>query len=66
MNNPQESENLVDELHNQPYEPMVAAEIWLVSLSLFIGISILIILALVIKINPQKQTALILGILLKR
>ena len=38
MNNPQESENLVDELHNQPYEPMVAAEIWLVSISLFTGI----------------------------
>jgi len=25
MNNPQETEKLVDELHNQPYEPMVAA-----------------------------------------
>jgi uncharacterized membrane protein SpoIIM required for sporulation len=49
MNNPQESEKLVDELHNQPYEPMVAAEIWLVSLSLFTGISILIILAFVLK-----------------
>jgi len=49
MNNPQESENLVDELHNQPYEPMVAAEIWLVSLSLFTGISILIVLALVLE-----------------
>ena len=48
MNNTQESENLVDELHNQPYEPMVAAEIWLVSLSLFTGISILIVLALVL------------------
>jgi hypothetical protein len=48
MNNPKESENLVDELHNQPYEPMVAAEIWLVSLSLFTGISILIVLALVL------------------
>ena len=48
MNNPQVSENLVDELHNQPYEPMVAAEIWLVSLSLFTGISILIVLALVL------------------
>ena len=48
MTNPQESENLVDELHNQPYEPMVAAEIWLVSLSLFTGISILIVLALVL------------------
>ena len=49
MNNPQESEKLVDELHNQPYEPMVAAEIWLVSLSLFTGVSILIILAFVLK-----------------
>ena len=49
MNNPQESEKLVDELQNQPYEPMVAAEIWLVSLSLFTGISILIILAFVLK-----------------
>ena len=42
MNNPQETEKLVDELHNQPYEPMVAAEIWLVSISVFTGISILI------------------------
>jgi uncharacterized membrane protein SpoIIM required for sporulation len=49
MNNPQETEKLVDELHNQPYEPMVAAEIWLVSISLFTGISILITLAFVLK-----------------
>lgn len=45
----QDSEKLVDEMRHQPYEPMAKAEIWLVSLSLFTGITILIIMSLVLK-----------------